>query len=113
MKLTKCIKEQRNIMKKLLNIKLKSGTQLVTEVAEEKPLEGFWLLKEPMVVGLVPNQKENKTEVTLYPYLVEIAQNKDVGLNVSEIEAMAEVSLEMEKYYLQLTSGIDLTTKIK
>lgn len=99
-------------MKKLLNIKLTSGTQIVAEVLEDNN-EKSWLLKDPMSVILVPNQKENKTEITLYPYLVEVDQSKEVGLSTSQIEAFAGVSLEMENYYLQVTSGIDLSTKIK
>jgi hypothetical protein len=88
-----------------------SGTQLIAEVQDEVPEEGTCTVINPMSVLLVP--KEDKTEVNLYPYLVEISQDKTVVINVSQIEAIAGVSLEMEKYYLQLTSGIDLTTKIK
>lgn len=94
----------------MINIKLKNGTQLVTKAINTD--EEFWELKNPMILHITLNEEKSPI-VSLVPFMIEAGANGKIMLNKEEIQAYSDVSLDLEKYYIQQTSGIDLTTRIK
>lgn len=97
---------------KVINIKLKDGRQIIAKSDKEQLNEPVAYLEDPMTVSVNLNQ-ENKPQIHLFPYVVEIGINRQAALSMEAVEAVASVSEELENYYRQQTSGIDLTTKLK
>lgn len=94
----------------MINIKLKNGVQLITERLDEG--ETFWIIKNPMMLHVTKNE-QSQPQIMLVPYIVETSASGEVMLNADEIQAYCSPSMELENYYIQSTSGIDLTTKLK
>lgn len=99
-------------MKRIL--KLVSGQQIIAEFDQEKSEPGNYVVAyKPTIINVAFNKEADQFQLSLHPYLVEYNDSKEVIIWESQIEATAEPSSELEKYYLQQTSGIDLTTKLK
>lgn len=94
----------------MINIKLKDGTQIVTDKVEED--EGFWKITNPHILHVTLTETK-QPQVMLAPYMIEPSSSKEVMLNAEDIQAYSGVSLDLGNYYIQVTSGIDLTTKLK
>lgn len=95
------------------NIKLVSGVQLIADISEEHTTEHDMVMYKPMAINVVMNKETDTPQLSLYPYLVEIDTNLEVVLRMENLEASAKPSYQLEQYYLQITSGIDLITKLK
>lgn len=94
-------------------LKLNSGIQLVADVDEENTTKDGIVMYKPMAINITINKETDQPQLSLYPYLVEIDDMREVVLGTTQLEASAKPSSELEQYYLQVTSGIDLTTKLK
>lgn len=92
------------------NLKLKDGRQVIAKA--ESLNDGCVKLENPMLVQVTLN-KENKPQINLFPYIIELGRDGIAILEEGSVEAIGSVSLELENYYIQQTSGIDLTTKLK
>ena len=103
-------------MTEIKAFKLISGEELAGEVLAESATE-FHLTKVRQL-GLVqiqvPGQSEPQLIPQFVPWLLSNPEGKDIRLYRTAISALpGELPDALEKLYIEQTSGLDLSTKIK
>lgn len=93
---------------------LVNGTQLVGKVSSNPVKETFITVKKPRIVAIVsdPNNSQQQL-IRLLPPIVEGGAKDEVILNMDTVAMISDPSLDMIKHYEEITSGIDLTSRIQ
>ena len=104
----------------IVNFILINGNQLIgdpdqTGRTERGPefTEGFILVKKPRIISTEPNpENPQQPMVKLIPLAFAAGIKDEIELNLSTVCAISDISVELHNYYKQVTSGIDLTTRL-
>jgi len=99
-------------MEKIYTFKLNSGAQLIAKTTPEFVREEWIELDSPYLLNISMNKESNTPVISLVPYMFEVSVSERIYIRGEEVRAYSEVSVDLENYYIQSTSGIDLTTKL-
>ena len=101
-------------MKTTFNFILINGSQIIGQVEKLELETGFVLVEKPRLISIDINPNNpQESMIKLIPVAISPGTKDEIHLNMNTVTAISDVSIELHKHYQQVTSGIDLTTRLK
>ncbi len=94
-------------MTNVITLKLSSGEEIISRVVKRD--ETTIILDRPNMIGMVPAGPDGQVGIQLLPWIASNQDSKEVKVSLAHIVAEIVPNDELEKGYLQRTSGIALS----